>query len=68
MFLAEDVRGEDVDDAEDGVEDACADDAAPHWGSEGFLGGGFLVKVPEDGDAQCDHHCAEGDKSVRWGE
>ena len=54
-FVAEDVGGEEVDDAEDEGEDAGADDDAPGGGAEGFLGRGGFVEVAEDGDAEDDH-------------
>ena len=67
-FVAEDVRGEEVDDAEDEGEDAGADDDAPGGGAEGFLGRGGFVEVAEDGDAEDDHEGSESDEAGGGGE
>ncbi|KAL9596890.1 MAG: hypothetical protein Q9179_004454 [Wetmoreana sp. 5 TL-2023] len=66
--LAEDVGGEDVDDAEDDDDDAGGDDDAPVGCAQGFLGRGFFVEVAEDGDADDDHEDAQGNKAVGGGE
>lgn len=68
FLLAEDVVCEDVCNAEDHAEDARGDDDAPVGGAEGFLGCGFLVEVPEYGNADDAHEDAEGDEAVRGGE
>ena len=62
-FVAEDVAGEEVGDAEDDDDDAAADDDAPEGGAEGFLRCGGFVQVAEDGDAEDDHQGAEGDEA-----
>lgn len=64
FLLAEDVGGEDVDDAHDDDDDAGGDDDAPVGGAKGGLGGGFLVEVAEDGDAEDGHEDAEGEEAV----
>lgn len=68
FLLPEDVAGEYIGYAEDHAEDAGGDDDPPVGGAEGFLGGGFLVQVSEDGDADDAHEDAEGDEAMGGGE
>lgn len=51
-LLTEHVAGTDVDDAEDGGEDASCDDEAPVVSAEGFFGRGGFVEVAEEGAAE----------------
>lgn len=67
-FVAEPVAREDVDSTQDADDDAGRDDDAPEWGAEGVFGGGGLVEVTEDRDANDDHEDAERDEAGAGGQ
>ena len=52
---AEEVAGEDVNEAEDTGKDAGGDDDLPEGEAKGLLGGGRLVEVAEYGNPDNNH-------------
>lgn len=64
--VAEDVRSNEVDPAEDEDDDARANDDTPKGQAKGFLAGGGFVEVAEHIHTEHDHGESESDKAVCW--
>ena len=55
LVVAEDVAGEDVDNAKDDDENAARDDNLPEGSPERLLARCLLVQISQDRDAENDH-------------
>lgn len=56
-----------IDKAQDEYDDTGGDHDAPVTESQRFLASCFLVKVPENGDAEDDHNNSQSDEAGRKG-
>lgn len=61
--VAKEVGGDYVDNSQDGYDDTGGDHDTPVTKSQGFLACCFLVKVPENGDAEDDHDDSQSDEA-----
>lgn len=61
--VTEEVGGNYIDDSQDGYDDTGGDHDAPITESKRFLACCFLVKVPENGDAENDHNDSQSDEA-----
>lgn len=52
-----------VDDSQDGYDSPGSDHYAPVTESQGFFARCFLIKVPQDGDADDDHNDSQSDEA-----
>lgn len=61
--VTEEVGGNYIDESQDGYDDTGGDYDAPITESKRFLACCFLVKVPENGNAENDHNNSQSDEA-----